>query len=232
VLLRSWLAITQHSSRSRTGESSATWFISLPDDIEPLIETVYDEDLVCPNDLPSEWSVEWGVTLAKLRAERDKAELEAEAKLIKPPKAEHEGSLNASCSADLDEDSPELHRAFQALTRRETRPSVSIVCLFASPEGPRLSADGAVIDLTQVADYQLTEAIIRRSVSISHFGIVRELLADEDRVPKTWRKNSLLRPLRVVQFDAERECPIGDFRLKLDPDLGLCFLSSHAGEDL
>ena len=206
--------------------------LRLPDDIEPLIEAVYDEDRACPNDLSPEWQAEWKATLDKLRAERVKAEQEAEGKLIKPPQSEHEGSLNATCSADLDEDAPDLHRAFQALTRRETRPSVSIACLFASPEGPRLSADGAVVDLTREADHRLSEAIIRRSVSISHFGIVRELLADEDCVPKMWRKNSLLRSLRVVEFNAVRECAIGDFRLKLDPNLGLCFLSSQADEDL
>ncbi len=206
--------------------------ISLPDDIEPLIEAVYDEGRLCPSDLAPTWQAEWTATLAKLRSERDKAQQEAESKLIKPPQAEHEGSLNATCSADLDEDAPELHRAFQALTRRETRPSVSIVCLFSSPEGPRLSADGTVVDLTREPDHRLTEAFIRRSVSISHFGIVRVLLADEDRVPKAWRKNSLLRSLRMVEFNAAGECVIGDFRLKLDPDLGLCFLSSQADEDL
>ena len=239
ILLRSWLTISQQSAGSRSREtsvrtltSSATTTISFPDDIEPLIEAVYDEDRLCPNDLPPAWQTAWATTLEKLRQERDAAETEAESKLIKPPQNHHEGSLSATCSGELDEDSPELHRAFQALTRRETRPSVSIVCLFASSAGPRLAAGGAVVDLKQEPDHRLTEALIRRSVSISHGGIVSDLLADEDRVPKAWRKNSLLRSQRLVEFNAAGECVIGDFRLKLDPDLGLCFLSSQADEDL
>ena len=206
--------------------------IVLPDHIEPLIEAVYDEQRLCPSDLSVAWQREWTESLADLVRERAEAETAAEQCLIKPPQAEHEGSLYQVCTAELEEDAPDIHPAFQAKTRRETRPSVSVVCLLVSPEGTRLTRDGLLVRIDDEPDHLATEAFIRRSVSISHGGIVRSLLADNSRVPKSWRKNSLLRGQRVLEFNADAECDVGDFRLKLDPELGLLFLSPNADEDL
>ena len=123
----------------------------------------------------------------------------------------------------MDEDSPELNRAFQALTRRETRPSVSVVCLFDSPEGLRLEPGGPLVDLSSHPDPTSIEQFIRRSVSLSNFAVVQALLA-ETGVPKAWERVGLLRSLHVIRFDSVTlKAEVGRQLLLLHPQLGIVF---------
>ncbi len=226
ILLKTWLALHE---RSR---------IALPADIEPLIETVYDEsqwalclDSLSESSSRASYEAELLSTFEALRTDRDSAESEAESALIKPPARAHEGSLRNVCSAELEEDAPDLHPAFQARTRRDSLPSISVVCLSQSSDGLRLRPDGPPVSLDDVPDPLATESFIRRSVSISHVGIVREL-KQHGLSPPTWQKNALLRSLRVLIFNAERSCDVGHFTLLLDADRGLVFLNNNSLEDL
>ena len=74
ILWRSWLTLRDRDQ------------ITLPDDIEPLIELVYDDDRLCPEDLSEEWKRAWNTTKEQLIAKREKDKAEAEKRLIKPPK--------------------------------------------------------------------------------------------------------------------------------------------------
>jgi len=202
ILFRSWLAL-QKGNRE---------VVNVPEDVEDLIGLVYDTR-DCPEGLPDPLPMTWGHTWTKLRDDLDGDVDEAERRIIKPPG--YSGALWRMIVDPLEEDSPQLHAAFQALTRLSTA-TVSIVCLYASSEGPRLKADGRdVIDLMVEPTGVLVEKLLRRSLSISHGGVVHALL-ENGRVPDKWRKCALLRNHHVVVFDSACRTQIGDFTLDLD----------------
>ncbi len=118
TLLRSWLALT----RRVDGE-----VLRLPDEIEPLVEAVYDER-PCPGDESAAVATLWAETWAELQAERRCEEQEAKDRWLKAPTA-RERHLHAMLPQPREEDTPELHPAHQALTRL-IEPNVRVVLLW------------------------------------------------------------------------------------------------------
>ncbi len=247
ILLRSWLALRQRTA------------ITLPSDIEPLIEQIYDSR-ECPDDLPTELRDEWQSSLKKLKDERAKSGREADQRQIKMPRLK--GSLSKIVGTDsLDEDAPQLHPKLQALTRLGP-PTVSIVCLAGTKNEPRwierlakgsgvrkfgiggnqaLTSEHAPLPPipnfrtpdpgTQRPSRDELELFIRSSVSVSHPGVVKAVLADGFQ-PPAWHKSALLRQQYAVFFDDDGRAPVGDYILELHPDLGLMFHRCDDLEDL
>jgi CRISPR-associated endonuclease/helicase Cas3 len=212
ILWRSWLALQDID------------VITIPDDIEPLIECVYDDDRPCPQNLPAAWKSEWDTTRQQLFAGRDEAEMEAKKRLIKPPG--YNGELSAITQSALDEEDTTMHQTFQAVTRLGP-PTVSVVCLFQTPEGYRLGPRGDVVVISPDASNgiikpSVIESIIRRSVSLSHRAIVRELLA-ESRIPVGWQKTAMLRQQHLLLFDEHGRALHFPLEIYLDPELGVIF---------
>jgi CRISPR-associated endonuclease/helicase Cas3 len=216
ILLRSWLALRDRS------------LVRLPDDIEGLIEAVYGA-VPCPEALGESIRGLWQETRARLDEDQEEADREARDRIIKPP--QYSGAVWRIIREPLEEDSPQLHRAFQALTRL-SGPAATIVCLSRSgqtPFGLPMPAADDVLE-TEHGPTQI-ESLLQWSLSVSHRGVVAEL-AEAPQTPESWRNSSLLRHHHAVVFDQWGEAEIGHFRLHLDTEIGLTIdsLSPNAKE--
>jgi CRISPR-associated endonuclease/helicase Cas3 len=111
ILLRTWLELQKIEQ------------IKIPDEIEGLIEAVYDKKRDC---FDEQFQTRWDETKFKMN---EKLKLKrAKAKACRITDADDE-DLFENVILQLDEDNPETHKTFQALTRDSDLPSVSIVVL-------------------------------------------------------------------------------------------------------
>ena len=204
ILLRSYLALQEYPT------------LAMPDDIEPLVETVYDEALTCPLGTNIATQARWRETLADLQMTRENEQQEAKNRYIKHPRFGDE--LAAVVRAPREEDAPELHPALQALTRL-AEPAVGIVCLAGTAEQPLLRPSGEPLNLKRKPPHEDVEALLRRSVTLSDKRVVR-LLKDQQQ-PAHWNETPLLRNHRYLIFDEYGIASVGQWRIRLDPELGI-----------
>jgi CRISPR-associated endonuclease/helicase Cas3 len=213
ILLRSYLALTGRAT------------VTVPTDVEPLIESVYGDEAPAP---PSDaWCVALTESRTALDRRRAKDEAEARKVLIRPPT--HPDNILEDFCQQLEEDDPGVHPTLQALTRLGD-PTVSLVLLWRKEEGLALTADAPpCLDLGLAPTLDDARAFLRRSVSLSHFACVRHFSAE--KVPESWRRNSLLRHHRVLELDSQGEALAGQYRLRLDPELGVVVRKADDGGD-
>jgi CRISPR-associated endonuclease/helicase Cas3 len=204
VLLRSYLALRDCDS------------LTVPDDVPGLIAAVYDD----PETLPPVADPALAQVLEKayerMLDDIDRQEFQAEKNLIAWP--DDEDVLSAG-NRQLDEDNPELHEAWRALTRL-ARPSVTLVCLHRQADG-RITVEPegkTALGLAQEPGRQTTTLLAQQSVTISNYPTVKHFLAQEP--PEGWRKHALLRYYRAAIF-VEGRCECGDTLLTLDRRKGL-----------
>ena len=202
TLLRSYLAL--HSLD----------VLRLPDDIERLVEAVYGE--AEPEDLPHAWRRALEAAREELEREVQHAEWVARNNLIKPP--DYGDDILEDFCKQLHEDDPSVHQALRALTRL-AKPSVPVVCLTHDDGGLRTTPDSlGTVNLGARPALDQAKALLRRSLSVSHAGLVQHLQAVE--VPAGWQRSALLRHHRPLVFD-EGQAIVGRYLLRLEPDLGL-----------
>jgi CRISPR-associated endonuclease/helicase Cas3 len=195
VLLRSWLAL--HAPRN----------IGVPNDVESLIESVYDMTSPCVTTTVAMHHALDEARNSLLNSGKHAAE-EGRQRLIKP--TSYSGELWRHTQNCLEEDSPELHQAHQAMTRL-SGPRVSLVCMDRE-EWEEMQAKSSTLDEASI------RALLESAVSVGHRGLVPELLAVQ--VPPPLQKNALLRHCRLLEFEnGEKE--IGGYQLHLDAELGL-----------
>jgi CRISPR-associated endonuclease/helicase Cas3 len=211
ILLRSYLALRSH----RHVREQPT--ITLPDDIEPLVEAVYGDDVTCPANANPALRTHWDTTLADLKATQASEQREAKNRYINHPRLDDELAAVVSTPREED-DTAELPPALRALTRLADE-TVSIVCLAGTGEHPLLRPGGAPINLQHKPSYDEVEELLQRSVSLANRRIVRLLRAQPP--PPRWDEIPLLRHYRSVIFDAQGNASIGQHRIRLDPDLGI-----------
>lgn len=196
ILLRTWLALQDRDA------------ILVPEDVETLIEAVYDEERVCPVEASEALRARWETTLAEARKEATGAEARARRCYIASPDDE---SLFTMPSLELDEDNPRAHETIQAATR-DGDPSVQVVVL----DAPTAAAfkPSATPTLAGV------KALLNCSVSLSRKGLV-QLLVEQDP-PSGWARSAWLRHHRLIALDSTGCAVLGDrYLIHLDPDLGL-----------
>ena len=202
VLLRSWLTLYGRTQ------------LTLPEETAALVEAVYGEEPLEARGLEQALAE----AREKMEKHQDKHVFLAKQKLIPPLQAE---DLLGFQSASLQEDQPETHEAFQALTRLGP-PSVSLVCLHQTKDGLRLEPDGRgpEISLDEFPTPELTKQLALRTVGVSHHDVWRHLINQE--VPRGWCDHSLLRDHRVAIFE-NGVCALAGtpYRLRLDRELGL-----------
>ena len=175
--------------------------LTIPTDIEPLIEQVYGR-AVPTND--TGLAEEIARLDAQLARDIESLELNAETRLLTHP---------AGCVDDpfsnfglpLEEDKPELALSLQAVTRLG-EPSLPVAFL----EDESLS--------TREPNREETRAIVERTLSISSRALFFELR--RQKPPATWAKSSWLRNTRVVRLENGR-ARVGNRELIDDPFLGL-----------
>lgn len=196
ILLRTWLALQGRDA------------IRVPEDIEVLIEAVYDEARTCPVEASEALRARWEKTLEEARKEANAAEARARRCYIASPEDE---SLFTMPSLELDEDNPRAHETIQAATR-DGDPSVRVVLL----DAPTAAAfkPSATPTLAQV------KALLNRSVSLSRKGLVQVLIDDEP--PAGWARSPWLRHHRLIALDSSDCAVLGSrYVIRLDPDLGM-----------
>jgi len=204
VLLRSYLALR---GRER---------LTLPEETAALIETVYGDESLTPGLTPALAS-----TLRDFKQKMQRHEegdvFKARQKLIPPPQSD---DLLGRRSLALREDSPELHEAFQALTRL-TPPSVSFVCLHRTAQGLATEPNGKrVFDPNEPPDSDTTRELAQYSISVSDYRLVHYFSSQPS--PAGWREHPLLRNYHVLVFN-EGVCCLDAIscRLHLSREIGL-----------
>jgi len=211
VLLRSWLQV-----RDRT-------FIDVPGDVEGLIDAVYG-DGPCPEGLAPAWRDAWDKTRAALHKEIAGDTYQGDVRVIKHPYEKM--TLDKLAGHLRQEDAPELHPAAQAVTRLAL-PSIGLILLYGTPDRPMFDRTGAQpYNTRRVPKLDTTARLLRRSVKVTHFGLVKAL-GDADApgmkgyMPAGWGTSALLRSYRMIVFDAKGDGMAGDILLRLDEKLGL-----------
>jgi len=206
VLLRSYLALQERD------------LLTLPSETASLIESVYsDEDTTVDSPTPA---IAAALVDARQRMQRHEEQhvYKARTKLVPDPQT---GNLLAQRNLPLEEDSPELHEAFQALTRL-IPPGVSLVCLHWTAAGLTLEPDGGgpVVDLARKPEPDLTEQLARYTLKVTHQPVVQHFLAQP--IPVGWRDHPLLRNHRAAVF-TDGVCPLAGtlYTLRLSRKLGL-----------
>jgi len=204
VLLRSYLTLRDRDS------------LTVPDDVPGLIAAVYDAPETLPPVADSALVQVLEKAYERMLDDIDRQESQAKKNLIAWP--DDEDVLSAG-NRQLDEDNPELHEAWRALTRL-ARPSVTLVCLHRQADG-RITVEPegkTALDLAQEPGRQTTTLLAQHSVTVSHYPTAKHFLAQEP--PEGWRKHALLRYYRAAIF-VEGRCECGDTVLILDRRKGL-----------
>lgn len=193
--------------------------LTLPRETTELIEAVYGQEAVSlDSEATPALQKALRESLERLQRHEDGDAFEARKRLIATP--EDDRLLTQGFEA-LEEDSPELHAAFQALTRLGPR-QIPLVCLHAIGDGWNTEPDGRgwPVDLSREPDATLTCHLARATVSVSHHAVVQHFLAQE--VPEAWRKHPLLSDHRVARFvNGICTLPGTPYRLRLSRELGL-----------
>lgn len=192
--------------------------MTLPQETEELIESVYGEEESSTEDLPQ--AVVTALAKARQRMEvgERKEVHEALNRLVPAP---HDERLLSQRNPMLEEESPELHKAFQALTRLGPR-RLPLVCLHRTAAGLTLEPDGSgpAVDLAQTPAPELAKRLAWYALHVTHRPVVQYLLAQQ--VPPGWRNHPLLHNHRAVIF-TNGLCPLAGtpYTLRLSRERGL-----------
>lgn len=207
ILLRSWLEIINRSE------------IKIPEDIEALIEAIYDDDRQCPHNISEEIKMKWADSKNQLKLEVENEISEAQDRWIKHPWFSQE--LWRISSKPREEDNPELHKAHQALTRLSNL-TINIICLFGDDTTAFLDiAKLKPLDLNTQPDTNTTRELLMHSVPISHKGVAIKIINEGKKIPLSWHNQPLLRHHYILFFDENEQCRLDKYILTLDHDIGL-----------
>jgi CRISPR-associated endonuclease/helicase Cas3 len=197
VLLRSWLTL-----HDRTG-------LFIPGDVEGIIENVYGVQ-ECPTIYPDALRAEWQKTRDEKEQDDAGEANEARDRHLKRP--DFGGELWEIVPAlGMEEDAPDLHKRFQALTRLSDE-SVSVVLLY--PHECDALLGGKPPSLKGVRE------ILRRSLTVSTRRAVA-IIREEGEKPTAWQKSKFLRHHYCVRLDANGKYGRGKRRLHYDKIEGL-----------
>jgi CRISPR-associated endonuclease/helicase Cas3 len=183
--------------------------VSLPSEIETLVESVYGAD---PEALAGPLRSE------RERFEATRTEQERSAKDRVWPSPRVRDDPFADLHAWFEEDDPDVARVLRAETRLGDE-SVEVVCLFGTEERAYLDAGRtAPIDLRAEPATDVVRSLARRTVRVGARGLVPALRALPP--PPSWRDVATLARRRPLFFDGA-PLRVGDFALELDSELGL-----------
>ncbi len=189
VLLRSYLCLQKRNH------------IRIPEDVAELIESVYSSRPCIDTEIINKWQE----TANRLQEKKEAKEDNAKQKLILPP---HCQDFFQDFNSELEEDNPDIHKTFQALTRDDDTPNVQVVLLHNFEE-----------DRKEASRLDQTRWLLERSVSISSRMIADSLTK---KAPEScWRENPLLRHHRLLVLNNNSEVQVGQSQLRLDKRLGI-----------
>jgi len=191
ILLRTWSLL-----RARQN-------LTLPDEIDALVQAVYEEQV----DVPECLRERLGKALVASDGEAIAHKGQANQAIIGFP---DDASWNEPARFVLyDEDEPGVHRTLMAQTRLDEGSIVAI---------PLVSEDGFLPETTP--DFAEAKEWFMRAVSLSRKGVVKKL--QTSGVPEGWKKSALLRNCFPLVLN-EQGCWSEDAIVRLDDDLGLVY---------
>lgn len=200
--------------------------VTVPDDVEALIEAVYD-DRRCPEALGPGLANLWIKTRDDYLKQTTAEEREAQERWLKSP--DYAGALWRLTDDPREEDAPDFHIAHQALTRL-AEITVQVVLLYGTRERPSFDASGCDgVDIHATPSVALARRLLLRSVPVSSKRIVFDLLRLP--VPQGWQGSALLRNHRLLILDKNETCVVGKCRVRLDEELGLTIASPKEEAD-
>ncbi|MBN2002686.1 MAG: CRISPR-associated helicase Cas3' [Anaerolineae bacterium] len=203
ILLRSYLALQGREK------------LILPRETSVFIEAVYSEE---PLPATAAQAAALEAAYKALQNHEGKDVLEAQNRLIRRPS---DGRLLNVTRGELEEDAPDIHRDFQALTRLGP-PSISLVCLHRTANGWNTEPDGSgtTVNLDVTPDADLTTILARYTIFVNRRDVFNYFMQQES--PKPWRDHPLLADHRVAYFTAG-VCPLNGTHLilHLDREMGL-----------
>ncbi len=201
--------------------------IFFPEDIQDVIEKVYGE---AEGPWPSR-AFEDAVNAASEKMEEEKEGKVFNARMNLIPGYDDSRDLLGffgSFNKELEEDSPEIHRSLQALTRL-VEPSVQAVCLCKSAgEFFLREGDRGPVDMNQVPESKMIVDLLRRSLTITDKRVIFDLI--KQGTPDAWRKSPALRHHRLLEFE-NGATPVSKYKLYLDNELGLTIKSPQMGKE-
>ena len=191
--------------------------ISIPADIQNLIEKVYGEpEAACPS---AAFSEALCATKASMENQMRNEESEARLNLVQKHNTTEPLDFLSHLNRELEEDDPNIHHSLQALTRLAD-PSVQVVCLHKSSDGDHLyENDGVPLDINKVPQGGTVNALLKRSMTITDKRVVFELI--DWKPPQAWKECPALRHHRLLEFE-NGLAKVDKYLLRLDEELGLC----------
>lgn len=191
LLLRTWSLL--HLKRNLT----------LPDEIDALVQAVYDEQVDVPE---------------SLRERLENALINGDGEVFAKYGQANQAIIGLPCDASwnqperfvlYDEDEPGIHRTLMAWTRLGEESIVAI---------PLMPADVFSADVTP--DFAQAKRWFLRAMSLSRKGVVKKL--QSQGVPEGWKKSPLLRNCFPLVLNTEGYWT-EDLTVRLDDDLGLVY---------
>lgn len=191
ILLRTWRALRGQNE------------INAPDEIETLVEAVYDES---SEEADESWRIALEEADETMAREYLASKTIARGLLVARPQdpADLVEDFNSQL---LDDDDPQVHKTVRPATR-EGDPSITVVML---PAETILTHEPTVSEVRRLLD---------SSVKLSHKALFQAFL-DNGEVPAEWKKNAHLRHARLLRLDEWNSGRVGNYRLTLDKQLGL-----------
>jgi len=205
ILLRTWLSLRNRDN------------IELPQEMDDLIESVYDLEGPIPDNLESCHIEYWQNSLKEYRIDQKVRRSKAMEVILDDP---------TQSIDDLDELTRQRGRKgkikddeekIAAVTRLGER-SVTTIFLQHTDAGLVFPDTQRHIDLEETPDLALIRELLAYSTRLSKKDLVKVLLEQEN--PVTW-KSALLRHCRYVKVNSELTTVVGQWRLTLDPSRGV-----------
>jgi CRISPR-associated endonuclease/helicase Cas3 len=211
ILLRSFLALRERAT------------ISLPDDIDRMIEEVYSCGCE-PSDVPWRTALDASRTCAE-QHRRDDRQV-ASAVIIESPVFEDD--ILELFNRQLEEDNPDAHHSIQAATRL-TRPSVTLVLLHRASNGTlSLTPDGTQsVDLSRSPGLAEAKQLLGNAVTLQDHRVLAHFVAQVP--PPAWRQSGLLRFHRLAVLDSDACYRTEKCVMRVDEEQGIMIesISDH-----
>ncbi|NVM54840.1 MAG: CRISPR-associated helicase Cas3' [Candidatus Helarchaeota archaeon] len=191
--------------------------VNIPDDIEGLIEQVYNNTLNIPKEFEKEKD-QWDVELQKAKEKQDNLEadnrLMAKYRLIPNPSDE---DFFEDITSYLEENTKEAQASLQSLTRI-TIPSLFLVGLYQDSDGLYLDEE-----LNQPISIKgpLTRAeeinVLNHAIKVSNRSIYHLFINKTDSIPRSWVKSTLLNDMHYVILT--RDPDSGEYYFETDRNM-------------
>ncbi|WP_448514141.1 CRISPR-associated helicase Cas3' [Parathermosynechococcus lividus] len=205
ILLRTWLALRQRHS------------LTLPEETDALIESVYHLDMAIPADLEPIHAEDWQTSLETYKTEEEEAK-KTRANEVKIPPPHTDIKPDQFTYRKKEDDESAI-----ATATRLGEPSVVTIFLQRTETGLVFPGTQEQVDLTAKPNLAMIRKLLSYSTRLSKKGKREgDLIPSLQNLknPPTWT-SALLRNCRYVEVNAQGVARVEDWRLTLHPLLGV-----------